>query len=103
MIFYEVNVSVAEAIRSDYEAWLPGHIRHVVRVGGFVDGAWWRAESLQESGGHADYVIRYAIGARSVLNDYLQHHANELRQDGQNRFGGQFVAWRRILEQPETL
>jgi len=39
----------------------------------------------------------YLVETRQNLEDYFQHHASKMREDGIKRFGGRFIANRRIL------
>lgn len=98
MIFYEVNLSVDADIRDAYETWLPGHVRDVASIEGFVGGEWFRAEPLQEGGPDSNYVVRFALRDEAALQNYLDNHAAEMRKDAQTRFAGKFKAWRRVLQ-----
>jgi Domain of unknown function (DUF4286) len=43
------------------------------------------------------YRIDYFATSTTNLNDYLQNHAPQLRQDGIEKFGNRFIASRQIL------
>lgn len=96
MILYEVNVAVAADAATDYALWLQDHIRQIVTLDGFEGATWWEQEP--EATGHCQWTVQYHLRDRAALEQYLTQHAPALRQEGLDRFGGQFTAERRVMK-----
>jgi hypothetical protein len=109
MLIYEVNLTVDEAISTEYSTWLREHIREMLTLDGFEAAAWYTRsdaiDTLPESDaptGPRHWTIHYQVESRRHLQDYVEEHAETMRQDSTDRFGDQFSAERRILEQQRT-
>lgn len=96
MIIYEVNLKIDNAIVEDYNQWLVAHIEEILQIEGFESAEWLEVES--DDTDHVSYSIQYHLTDRGSLENYFQNHAARLRQDGLERFEGQFTATRRILK-----
>ena len=46
--------------------------------------------------------MQYHVATWKLLNDYFEQHADQMRQDGLDRFGEHFTADRRILYEREV-
>jgi hypothetical protein len=106
MLIYEVNLTVDEAIATDYSTWLREHIREMLKLDGFEAAAWYtRGDDLdalpddEATTGERHWTIHYQVEDRDHLQTYFDGEAERMRQDGQERFQDQFSAERRILEQ----
>ena len=91
-MIYEVKVEVEPEIRDAYDAWLTGHAREVVNAGGFT-----KAEIFRESDGALTWVVHYHAENMTVIENYVRHHAPNLRADAVQRFGERAHTERRIL------
>ncbi len=96
MVIYEVNITVQEPIAAQYEGWLEGHIREILRLDGFLDASWFRDSG--STPGERRLVVHYRLRDRAALDSYLAEHAPRMRRDGTERFADGFTATRRILE-----
>ena len=100
MIVYEVNCLVDIKIKETFQEWLPSHIREVLTIDGFISAETYlileddQLSAREESFGIS---IRYYLKDESALKNYLDNHAERLRQEGKNRFANQFSAYRRVL------
>jgi heme-degrading monooxygenase HmoA len=95
MLLYEVNLSVDADAADAYEAWLEAHIAEIVAIDGFTGASW--LEVMEAAEGRREYVVQYRLRDREALESYFQHHAERLRRDGVERFGGRFSASRRVM------
>jgi hypothetical protein len=96
MIIYEVNHDVEKEIEKEYTEWLSSHIREMLGFKGFESVDWYtRAADDNERKLH--WSIHYHVQSMADLMDYLDTHAQKMRADGANRFGGRYQASRRIL------
>jgi len=111
MLIYEVNLTVDEAVATEYSAWLREHIREMLTLDGFETAAWYtRSDGVNPMPtapddaptGPRHWTIHYQVARREDLQRYFNAEAESMRQDGQDRFANQFLAERRILEQTRT-
>ena len=104
MAVYEVNLDVDAEVADDYAAWLGPHIDEVLAVPGFVSAEWWRVEATPPVADtpttvppRVRWCVQYRVESREALQAYVDVHAERLRGDGLERFGGRFEASRRVL------
>ncbi|MBS0214837.1 MAG: DUF4286 family protein [Proteobacteria bacterium] len=95
-VVYEVNLDADTAIAEAYLAWLRGHVAEILGLPGFLDA---RISAIEDPPpGHILWCVHYRVSSRAALQDYFDHHAAAMRDDGIARFGDRFSASRRILE-----
>lgn len=92
---YEVNLELEPAIGEAFSAWLPGHVERMLELPGFIDAVVEMEE--RDENAPPTFCVRYRLESRQTLDDYFEHHAARMRQEGIDRFGGRFRATRRIL------
>lgn len=97
MVVYEVNLAVDADAAEAYAAWLAPHIDEVLAVPGFLSADWLEVEADGSADGRRQWVVQYRVESREALEAYLREHAERLRGDGLERFGGRFEASRRVL------
>ena len=96
MLIYEVNLSVEPDVADEYEAWLARHIEEILVIDGFTSAEWFELTDVPTD--RREYVVHYRISNRTALERYFRDHAERMRQDGTERFGGRFTASRRVME-----
>jgi len=96
-VFYEVNVDVDAAIEPDYRAWLTAHVAEILALPGFIEAAVFDVVDPPPQAGQFRLCMQYTLRDVAALQDYFDQHAERLRNDGLARFGGRFVATRRVL------
>ncbi|CUE72052.1 Hypothetical protein, putative [Bodo saltans] len=106
-VVYEVNIDVDPTIADAYLAWLQHHIVQMhTQIEGITSVSLCkRPKGVDGAGANwVGFTAYYHISTRAALDDYLEHRAAAMRQDGLNTFGeGKFVGARRILDIiPET-
>ena len=106
MLIYEVNLTVDGDIADEYSTWLREHIREMLKQDGFEAAAWYArsddADALPDGDDPANprqWTIHYEVDSAEALQHYFENGADQMRQDGLDRFEGQFSAERRVLEQ----
>lgn len=100
MVIYEVNCLVQAVVKEAFSEWLPVHVTEVTAIDGFLDAEIWQLledDQLDKEKGVTGFSVRYRLSDQAALDNYLLNHAPALRQDGLDRFGGQFTVYRRVL------
>ena len=98
-VIYEVDLEAEKAIEGPFDTWLRDHIADVLQFDGFLS-----AEILvvpAESENTIRRVVQYRLRNKAALDDYLEHHADRLRAQGRDLFGGRYSAQRRVLAHRE--
>lgn len=95
MTIYEVNLHVDAAAASAYADWLRPHIDEMLAIDGFEAAEWYTVEDAGDDRVH--WCIHYELADRAALQAYFDGPAEAMRQEGLQRFEGQFTADRRIL------
>jgi Domain of unknown function (DUF4286) len=96
MIIYEVNHDVDKKIEREYTVWIESHIQEMLGFEGFESIDWFKRAS-EDDQQMVYWSIHYHVRSMSDLQFYLDTHAERMRADGANRFGGRYRANRRIL------
>jgi quinol monooxygenase YgiN len=97
-IIYEVNLKIAQTIAQEYLSWLYEHINEMLALEGFINAHLYEEVERLGEKGDASYIVQYKVASLSALQHYLEHVAPKMRQEGVNRFAGQFSVTRRILK-----
>ncbi|MEM9302846.1 MAG: DUF4286 family protein [Pseudomonadota bacterium] len=96
MIIYEVNLEVDRDIVDAWLPWLHDHVAEMVALEGFSGALVFEVVEPEAAG--RCFCCQYQLSSRDALQNYLDHHAERMRAEGQRRFPGGFSAARRILE-----
>ena len=99
MPIYEVNLFVDNDIAEEMAVWLRTHLREMLDFNGFVESKWYQLDPADDK---QRWVCHYHVEKMQQLQDYLDHHAAAMREDGLKRFGGGFKANRRVLYEREV-
>ncbi len=94
-VIYRVSLDVEAEIAEEFRTWLQGHVDEMLKLPGFLGARILEDLDLDGRGGvrlHAEYRIK----DRPAFDAYLSEHADRMRQEGQERFGGQFKAGREL-------
>ncbi|TNF65797.1 MAG: DUF4286 family protein [Gammaproteobacteria bacterium] len=102
MVIYEINLSVHQSIYDTYLTWLKPHVADMLNFDGFR-----RAqinEEIQTNSSEMCLItVRYAIDSWPYLEDYLENHAQSMRDQAVDLFGNKFSATRRIFTILDTI
>jgi len=96
-VIYEVTLYIDADIEDEYDEWLDKHIAEMHELPGFVGTEKFSLEFEEPSPERVARVVHYRLESRQAYEDYLQNHANRMRDKGLKRFAGRFSAARRIL------
>lgn len=98
MILYEVSLFVKPAIFAEYRAWLTQHLVEMLQFDGFIEAnvLLELPSAMSQDAQEKKLVVQYKITSEAQLDDYLQHHAAEMRRHAIDRFGDQFRAERKV-------
>lgn len=103
VVLYEVNLTVEREIADEYAAWLGPHIREIMALDEVAGASWWRVDDPRLRGDRLNdpdtvsWCVKYEFPDRKAYQSYLNNHAERLRGDGLERFGGRFKASRRVM------
>lgn len=95
VVLYEVTLTVEQEIAEEYAEWLSPHIREILDLDEVAGASWWRVES--DDPNTVSWCVKYEFPNREAYQSYLDNHAERLRGDGLERFGGRFEASRRVM------
>ncbi|MEC8380803.1 MAG: DUF4286 family protein [Myxococcota bacterium] len=103
-LIYEVNLEVNDSIVAHFSDWLTNHIQEMLKFEGFNSAQWYSRQNLDEENHNPVqlWTIHYQLSDREAYEHYILNHAESMRTDGLNRFGGQFQAYRRLLYREST-
>ena len=98
MIIYNVTIKVEDAIAEDWVLWMKNeHIGDVLGTGLFTDCRLCRLIQDDEQEG-VTYVAQYYCESMTEYNEYIDNHAQQMREKGFKKFGSGFVAFRTVME-----
>ena len=98
MYIYNVTINIDDTVHDQWIRWMQDiHIPDMLATGKFIEAKMCRVLVEEEMGG-ITYSIQYTTKDKDTLEQYYREDAHRLRQDGQERFGGKFVAFRTELE-----
>jgi len=97
MIIYNVTINIDDSIHNEWLIWIKEHIPQVLATGKFTEAKLTKVLVEEEMGG-TTYSVQYRAKSREDLDDYYQHDAERLRQDGLKRFADKMLAFRTELE-----
>jgi len=97
-ILYNVTVSIAEQVETDWKNWmLQTHIPDVMSTGKFLNYSMQKVIDVENEMG-VTYAIQYIAPDRETYDKYQQEDAPRLQQDHQQRYNGYFGAFRTLME-----
>lgn len=95
MTIYEVTITVQPDAAEEYASWLREHIQQIVQLPMVIRATWSVVE--QEEADGVQHCVHYFLENRAALEEYFQHHAPAMREEGIRLFGGKFTAVRRVM------
>ncbi len=98
MIIYNVTIKVDNCIAGEWLQWLKEeHIPDIIRTGCFTHATILHLVEADETDG-ITYAVQYHGKNKAEYDRYIDHHANELRKKGNDKWGNQFIAFRTLME-----
>jgi len=97
MVIYNVTVSIDHSVHDDWLEWMREvHIPDVLNTGMFTECR--MSKILAEEEGGLAYSIQYTAPSMADYEKYLSDHAEKLKADHDNKFGGKYAAFRTLLD-----
>ncbi len=97
MIIYNVTINVNDSIHDEWLAWMRDvHIPEVMATGYFPENRFCRILVQEQEG--TSYSIQYLCKNMEDLREYQRDHSPALQKKVQDRYAGNFVAFRTLLE-----
>lgn len=97
MIIYNVTINVDDAIHDEWLVWMRDvHIPEVMATGYFLEHRFCRILVQEQEG--TSYSVQYLCKNMEDLQEYQRDHSPQLQQKVQERYAGNFVAFRTLLE-----
>lgn len=97
---YEVTLSIDRDSAEEFDEWLPGHVREMLGIPGFVRATTFAAED--DDPGRVRRVTQYFLESDEALEDYLSGPAEAMRREATDRFQDRFTASRRVLHHADS-
>ena len=98
MYIYNVTIKIDNSIHEGWLQWMKEiHIPAVMKTGCFEKFVFVRVLETDESEGPT-YAAQYFAISKARYNRYIDLYSAELRQDGLNKWGNRFFAFRTLME-----
>ena len=98
MVIYNVSVKVETDSAEAWVKWMKEeHMPELLQTGLFSDCRLCRLMEIDESDG-VTFSAQYFCKGMNEYRTYISDHAQIMRERGQARFGGKFVAFRSVME-----
>ena len=99
-VIYEVNLRVDVEVIERFDEWLHRHTEEMLAIPGFISAATSVPDVEDEKQKHR--CVQYRLSDQTALDNYLEHHADEMRAKSLRHFEGHFAARRRVLSVAEA-
>ncbi len=98
MIIYNVTTKVDSAIQEEWLTWIKDeHIADILNTGCFTKVNILRLLETDDTEGPT-YAIQYHGESKALYNQYIEKHAALVRQKSIDKWGGQFIAFRSVMQ-----
>lgn len=98
MFIYNVTLKIDHSIHEEWVKWMrEEHLPDVMRTGCFEKYQFVKLLEVDESEGPT-YAAQYFAISKAQYNRYIDMYAAKLRQDGMNKWGNKFIAFRTLME-----
>ena len=98
MILYNITVNIEKSVELEWLAWMKNvHMQEVMDTGMFIDSKIFVVLNEEPNSG-TSYSIQYFAKSLNEVETYLEKFAPALREVHNEKYGGNFVAFRTVLE-----
>jgi len=98
MIIYNVTLKVEHSIAPQWLKWLKEeHIPDIIATGCFTHAQILHLLEANDEEG-ITYAVQYHTADKSLYDRYIEKFADELRKKATDKWGGQFIAFRSLME-----
>lgn len=99
MFLYNVTTSINKTIEADWVKWMKEvHIPHVLNTGMFTGHQFYKVLSHDDPS-TSSFCTMYYVPVLGNFEKYLNDFAPALRQEVDQRYAGQYAAFRTLLEE----
>lgn len=103
MIIYNVTIKVDSTIAKQWLQWLLAeHIPDVMHSGCFSGYKVVQLLEIDDNEGPT-YATQYKAESKADYNRYIENHAPAMRQKSIDKWGGQFIAFRSVMQVVEEM
>jgi hypothetical protein len=97
-IVYNVTIKLTWAIHNDWVNWMRAeHIPAVMKTKCFVNYTFARLLEIDEEDGPT-YTCQYYTSRKEDYEHYVAEYSQQLRAEGHQKWGNQFIAFRTIMQ-----
>jgi Domain of unknown function (DUF4286) len=98
MFIYNVTTKVDPSIHEAWVAWMKEiHIPDLMKTGCFTKYQFVRILELDDSEGPT-YAVQYNADSKANYNRYMEHFANQLRNEVFSKWGNRVISFRSIMQ-----
>ncbi|MEO6540744.1 MAG: DUF4286 family protein [Ferruginibacter sp.] len=98
MIIYNVTIKIQRSISDAWLQWLKEeHIPQIIQTGCFTHAVILQLLEVDDTDGPT-FAVQYFAESKALYNNYIQNHAAAMRQNGFNKWGDQFIAFRSVMQ-----
>jgi hypothetical protein len=98
MVIYNVTIKVDSTIAEEWLLWLKNeHIPGVMATRCFTHATVLRLLETDDSEGPT-FAVQYHALSKSMFDEYIALHADEMRTKGFHKWGNRFIAFRSVME-----
>ena len=98
MIVYNVTIKITAAIQTDWLQWIKKvHVPEILQTGCFTHATVLRLLEVDDSEGPT-YTVQYFAESKGLYNNYIETHADLMRQKSFDKWGNQFIAFRSVMQ-----
>ena len=98
MIIYNVTLKVEKSVADSWVYWMKAeHMPDLMGTDLFIDCRLCRLLEQDEEDG-VTFAAQYFCDGMEEYNEYIELHAEKMREKAFKLFGGKFVAFRTIME-----
>ncbi|NCI48510.1 DUF4286 family protein [Sediminibacterium roseum] len=98
MLIYNVTTQISWSIHEAWVQWMKEkHIDDVMNSGCFTDYRFVRILETDETDGPT-YAVQFYAAGKTEYDNYIELHANKLRDDVKQTWGDQYFSFRSLME-----
>jgi hypothetical protein len=98
MIVYNITIKITTAIHTDWLQWIKEeHVPEIIKTGCFTHATVLRLLEVDDSEGPT-YTVQYFAESKGLYNNYIESHADHMRQKSFDKWGNQFIAFRSVMQ-----
>ncbi len=98
MLIYNVTTKITWQIHDSWVQWMKEeHVPAIMATGSFSGSRFVRLLETDEEDGPT-YAAQFFAERREDYDNYLEHHATQLRNNAATKWGNQFISFRSLMQ-----